>query len=105
MSVVMGIRDRRTGEYRTIPVSASQVFRDYWIPASEALGLRLVSHLHDATLFRVQLDQIPVIVDELRQLRDYAVARHDFAFIVERIDMISAALSATDASEYDYSFG
>ena len=29
MSVEMGIKNKRTGKYRTLPVATSQAFRDY----------------------------------------------------------------------------
>jgi hypothetical protein len=105
MAVVMGIKNKRTGEYRTVPVATSQVFRDYWIPASKALDLRLVSRLHDGSLTSVDTGQIPVIVDELKRLRAAVAGRQDYVRIIGRIDQILKTFETTDSAECEYDFG
>jgi len=105
MSVEMGITNKQTGEYRTIPVATLQAFRDYWLPASCALGLQFVPRFHDGSLTTVADEQIRIIVDELRRLRDSIADRHDYTGVVSRIDRILAALEAPDSLEWEYDFG
>ncbi|MDB6112834.1 MAG: hypothetical protein JWR69_4584 [Pedosphaera sp.] len=105
MSVEMGITNKRTGEYRTVPVATLQAFRDYWLPASKALGLRLVSRLQDGSLTTVETEQIPVIVDELKRLRASVVDRQEYVGIIARIDGILQTFETTDSAESEYDFG
>ena len=105
MSVEMGIKNKRTGEYRVIPVSTAQAFREYWIPFSEEIGLEMVPHLHDGTFTTVRNQEIPAITAELRRLRAFVLAKPDLAGIAGRIDLILAAFERSDSADFEYDFG
>lgn len=105
MSVEMGIKNKRTGEYRVIPVSTAEAFREHWIPFSKAIGLELVPHLHDGTFTTVRAEDIPAIIAELRRLRVFVVDKPDAAWIAERIGPILAAFERPDSADSEYDFG
>jgi len=105
MSVEMGIKNKRTGDYRVVPVSTAEGFREHWIPASNAIGLRRVQHLQDGTFTTVRTEEIPGIVSELKRLRAFVVDKPDTAWIADRVDRIVAAFETTDPGEYEYDFG
>jgi hypothetical protein len=105
MSVEMGIKNKCTGEYRVVPVSTAQGFREHWIPASKAIGLQMVQHLHDGTFTTIRLEEIPPIVAELQRLRAFVLDKPDAAWIADRVDRIVAAFETTDPAEYEYDFG
>ena len=105
MSVEMGIKNKRTGEYQVVPVSTAQGFRDHWIPASEAIGLQMVQHLHDGTFTTIRPQEIPPILAELKRLRAFVLDKPDAAWITVRIDRIVAAFETTNPAEYEYDFG
>ena len=73
MSVEMGIKNKRTGEYRVVPISPAQAFREHWIPAAKALGLKMIPHLHDGTFTGLRAEDIPAITLELRRLRAFVL--------------------------------
>ncbi len=106
MTVSMGIRHLDTGQFEEVPVATSEVFRTWWLPACEKLGLALVSHLHDGALNTVAKDsEIPRIVAELEALRAWAASEPDRSFMVERIDGILRAFRRTDPLRCSYDFG
>jgi hypothetical protein len=105
MTVEMGIRNRDTGEYRVVTVAGSKTFERVWLPACQELNLELVSHFHDGMLTRVEPEDIPRIIEELQQLRAWAAAKADLAFVVERIDTIVKAFSENDPRHCEFDFG
>jgi hypothetical protein len=105
MTVSMGVRHLDTGRYEVVPVATSDVFRVWWLPACEHLGLELVSHLHDGMFTEVAREDVPRITAELETLRAYAASGPERDFMVSRIDGILSAFRKSDLARCVYDFG
>ena len=82
--------DRRT----MLPVATEEVFERYWVPSSEQLGLEYVPLFQ--TGVRVTRDDLPLISQELDQLRaHFAAAYRDEVGegLLQRVDLLAGALA------------
>lgn len=105
MTVSMGIRHLDTGRYDVVPVATSDVFRAWWLPACDHLGLEFVSHFHDGALTEVAREEVPRIAAELETLRAWASSDPERDFMVSRIDGILSAFRKSDLARCIYDFG
>lgn len=105
MTVSMRVRRLDTGRYEVVPVATSDVFRAWWLPACDHLGLELVSHFHDGALTEVAREDVPRIAAELETLRAWASAEPERDFMVSRIDGILSAFRESDLTPRVHDFG
>jgi hypothetical protein len=100
MSVALSIRARGTSNAapRIVPVATQEVFKRYWLPGSEALGLQWVPLFE--TGIPLGKDDVPVVLRELRALeaRIQGNAPETVAVIAERLERLIAELSGLGES-------
>ncbi len=101
MTVSMGIKHRDSGEYEVVLVATSDTFRRVWLPAAAGLGLELVPLFAGGALTLVPPEFVPRIVAEVIRLREWAAARSDGNYLVDRCDGVLEAFVRTDPLEYE----
>ena len=96
MSVALSIQPRGTSgaAARTVPVATQDVFKRYWLPGSEALGLKWVPLFE--TGIPLGKDDIPDVLQELRALHSWTrvQAPETGAMIGARLERLITELSA-----------
>jgi hypothetical protein len=105
VSVSLMLHHRLTNECREVPVATQRGFREGWLPVCRQLGLQLVPKFSGGALTSVSPDLIPEITRELRAMHSAVGADPESAWIVEQIEAILTALTETDPTEWEYSFG
>ncbi|APR75909.1 Hypothetical protein A7982_01256 [Minicystis rosea] len=86
-------------------IATSDVFRTWWLPACDLLGLELISHFHDGTFTEVAREDVPRIAAELETLRAWASSASERNFMVSRIDGVLQAFRESDPAQCVYDFG
>ncbi|QAT88028.1 hypothetical protein EJ065_6499 [Corallococcus coralloides] len=80
-----------------IPVSTQGAYHALWLPAAEKLGLKWVPLFEDGPV--VDVNDLPALMDEFRQLRDALADSPKNDSLLERIDWILEELSGLDLNE------
>jgi hypothetical protein len=96
MSVALSIQPRGTSAAapRIVPVATQDVFKSYWVPASETLGLKWVPLFE--TGIPLAKEEVPDVLQELRALDDWIRrnAPETAALIGARLQRLIAELGA-----------
>ena len=96
MSVALSIQPRGTSGAapRIVPVATQEVFKRYWLPGSESLGLKWVPLFE--TGIPLAKEEVPDVLRELRALDDWTRlhAPETAAVIGARLERLIAELSA-----------
>lgn len=104
MSVAMGMQNRLTGEYRVVPISSSETWREVWLPLCLRFDLVHLRDFQGGALCSVPAELIPDIIRELGVLAEVVVTEgHEW--IAERITNILSAFAETNPEEWEYDFG
>ncbi|RYZ16291.1 MAG: hypothetical protein EOO70_04785 [Myxococcaceae bacterium] len=80
-----------------IPGATQGEYHGVWLPAAEKLGLKWVPLFEDGPV--VDVNDLPALMDEFRQLRDALADSPKNAAILEHIDSILEEFSALDITE------
>jgi hypothetical protein len=86
MAVELLITNQETGERQLVPVATTEVFRNYWKPGCEELGLSLVTLLEDGPL---KNSDIQGLISELVLLKQWFVRTQgtdNATALVRRVD-------------------
>lgn len=80
-----------------VPVSHYSTFIHYWEPGAKALGLELVPLMHVLAIStgRKNTDLIPILINELRQLRAWFIEntpQEEQPFLLRSIDRLTNEL-------------
>src|SRR5262245_41513915 len=101
MAVTMSLRNKATGEHRSVSVSTLGLFITEWLPLCEQFGLVNVSHFHEGRPYPVPEALVPEIIRELSILAE-AVVTTGQAWIAESIANILTAFAETNPTEWEY---
>ncbi len=86
-----------TREELYLPLATQGAYSSEWVPASRELGLIwLPLFLTGAS---VDVEELPVVVEELKCLRDALASNPKRVSTVERLDFVLERLRATDPEE------
>jgi hypothetical protein len=80
-----------------IPVASQGVYSTEWVPTARKLGLRWLPLFRTGTT--VDAEDLPAVVDEIRQLRTAMAGDPKTTVYLERIDFILEALDEMDPAE------
>ncbi|KYF90516.1 hypothetical protein BE20_05740 [Sorangium cellulosum] len=102
MSVVLMTTSRQgdTRSNRLVPVAAQATFKEFWVPAAEALGLQWVPLFE--TGVPVERSDLPDVIRELEALRAWCVSSESLReTILERLARLIDELNKINSSDDD----
>ncbi|WP_437793350.1 hypothetical protein [Sorangium sp. So ce693] len=102
MSVVLTTTSRQgdTRSNRLVPVAAQATFKEFWVPAAEALGLQWVPLFE--TGIPVERSDLPGVIRELAALRALWVSSEPHReAILERLDRLIDELNKINSADDD----
>jgi hypothetical protein len=98
MSIAIHIKFKATGrDSLSIPVATQGTYHTVWLPTAEKLGLKWVPLFENGPM--VDVNDLAVVMNEFRKLRESLAGNPKNVSILERIDFILEELGEVPLDE------